>query len=66
MSNNNTMNISPQNISGTCNYKCAYSFKYPTSDSTATNYGTKIDLTYEADATPPAKYNNVNLKQKYM
>ena len=62
MSNNNTMNISPQNISGTCNYKCAYSFKYPTSDSTATNYGTKIDLTYEADANPPAKYNNVNLK----
>jgi len=56
------MNISPQNISGTCNYKCAYSFKYPTSDSTATNYGTKIDLTYEADANPPAKYNNVNLK----
>ena len=62
MSNNNTMNISPQNISGTCNYKCAYSFKYPTSNSTATNYGTKIELTYEADANPPAKYNNVKMK----
>ena len=23
------MNISPQNIAGTCNYKCAFSFDYP-------------------------------------
>ena len=36
------MNISPQNITGTCNLKCAYSFNYNTSKSTATNYGQYI------------------------
>ena len=51
------MNISPQNITGTCNLKCAYSFNYNTSNSTATNYGQYIQLTYEASSTPQVTYN---------
>lgn len=51
------MNISPQNITGTCNLKCAYSFNYNTSKSTATNYGQYIQLTYEASSTPQITYN---------
>ena len=51
------MNISPQNITGTCNLKCAYSFNYNTSKSTATNYGEYIQLTYEASSTPQITYN---------
>jgi len=51
------MNISPQNITGKCNLKCAYSFNYNTSKSTATNYGQYIQLTYEASSTPQITYN---------
>lgn len=63
------MNISPQNITGTCNLKCAYSFNYNTSNSTATNYGQYIQLTYEASSTPQVTYNtakyNVQTIQLY-
>ena len=63
------MNISPQNITGTCNLKCAYSFNYNTSKSTATNYGQYIQLTYEASSTPQITYNtekyNVSTIQIY-
>jgi len=63
------MNISPQNITGTCNLKCAVSFNYNTSNSTATNYGQYIQLTYEASSTPQITYNtakyNVSTIQLY-
>ena len=63
------MNISPQNITGTCNLKCAYSFNYNTSNSTATNYGQYIQLTYEASSTPQVTFNtakyNVSTIQIY-
>ena len=63
------MNISQQNITGTCNLKCAYSFNYNTSNSTATNYGQYIQLTYEASSTPQVTYNtakyNVQTIQLY-
>lgn len=54
------MNISPQNISGDCNLKCAYSFKYKPSSSSATNYGTYIKLTYDQGSIPPVVFNTVN------
>jgi hypothetical protein len=54
------MNISPQNISGDCNLKCAYSFKYKPSSSSATNYGTYIKLTYDQGSVPPVIFNTVN------
>ena len=31
------INIAPQNISGKCDLKCAYNFKYSESNSTARN-----------------------------
>ena len=52
------MNISPQSISGTCKLKCAYSFNYQVSNTTVTNYGTSLNLTYETAQTPPVTYNN--------
>lgn len=54
------MNISPQNISGNCNLKCAYSFKYKPSSSTATNYGSYIKLTYDKGSVPPVVFNTMN------
>lgn len=50
------MNISPQNIAGVCNNKCAYSFDYPVSSCTATNSGNSITLSYTA-STPPVIFN---------
>jgi len=54
------MNISPQNVVGTCNYKCALSFDYPVSSCTATNYG-NIILLSSTISTSPVTFN----KNKY-
>jgi hypothetical protein len=53
------MNISPNNISGNCSIKCSYAINYSKSKSTATNYGTSINLTYEASNIPPVSYNGI-------
>jgi hypothetical protein len=53
------INISPQNIAGTCESKCSYSFKYPTTNSTTvSNYGAYLQFTYELSNTSPVLYNN--------
>ena len=52
------MNISPQDIKGTCHYKCDYSFEYPISSSTAVNNGDVIVLSYNY-ATSSVLYNNI-------
>jgi carbonic anhydrase len=59
MSNQN-INISPKNIKGKCDLKCSYMFKYPESNSVATNNGVMISLTYD-ESKPSVIYNN----QKY-
>lgn len=51
------MNISPQNIAGTCAYKCDFSFDYPVSNFTATNNGTYLTLSL-SDLTSPVTFNN--------
>jgi hypothetical protein len=51
------MNISRDNISGECNYKCDYSFNYQKSNSTAINKGSHLILTYETFPTPPVVFN---------
>lgn len=56
MSNQN-INISPKNIAGNCDLKCAYSFKYSSSNSTARNNGVMISLTYDNRSVPPVSYN---------
>lgn len=55
------IDISPQNVSGRCDLKCAYNFKYNESNSTATNLGVGISLTYDNSSVPPVLFNN----QKY-
>jgi hypothetical protein len=53
------INISPQNIAGTCESKCSYAFKYPTTNSTTvSNYGAYLQFTYELSNTSPVLYNN--------
>jgi len=50
------MNISPQNVAGTCNYKCAISFDFPVSSCTATNSGNYVTLSF-TDSTSPVIFN---------
>jgi carbonic anhydrase len=53
------MNISPQNIAGTCESKCSYAFNYPTTNSTTvSNYGSHLQFTYELSNNSPVLYNN--------
>ena len=56
MSDPTPMNISPQNISNTCNYKCAFAFDYPTSSCTATNSGNSLMMSY-SDSSSPVIFN---------
>ena len=51
------MNISPQNVSGNCTYKCDYSFDYPVSGCTATNNGNYLSLSF-TDSTSSVTFNN--------
>lgn len=60
MSNNltkKTINISPQNIYGKCDLKCAYNFDYKESSLTVKNNGINISLTYDNSNTAPVSYN---------
>lgn len=54
------MNISPDNISGECNLKCAYSFNYPISNCTATNRNNFISLTYDTSSIPAVQFNSAS------
>jgi hypothetical protein len=59
MSNNTqNINISAQNISGKCDLKCSYNFKYPESNTTAKNNGAFISLSYDNSSVSPVTYNN--------
>lgn len=58
---NTNINITNTNITGKCDLKCAYNFKYPSSNSTATNNGIMISLSYDSSSSPPVVYN----QQKY-
>ena len=51
------INISPKNISGKCDLKCAYNFSYPESNSTAKNNDVLINLTPDNSSVPPVTYN---------
>jgi hypothetical protein len=51
------MDISPKNVLGKCDLKCAYNFKYTETKLTAKNYGTSIQLTSDITSTPPVLYN---------
>jgi len=51
------LNISSSNVSGKCDLKCAYSFKYPNTTLVAYNRNIYIGLTCEPQNTPPVTYN---------
>ncbi len=55
------INISKQNISGKCDLKCTYNFKYTETNLTAKNFGALIILTPDSSKIPPVTYN----QQKY-
>ena len=55
------INISKQNISGKCDLKCSYNFKYSETNLTAKNNGILISLSPDTENIPPVTYNN----QKY-
>lgn len=61
MSKQNNINIAPKNVSGKCDLKCSYNFKYSESNTTAKNDDVMISLTYDNTSVPPVLYNN----QKY-
>jgi hypothetical protein len=52
------INISAKNITGKCDLKCSYAFKYSESNSTAKNEGVAIGITYDSRSVPPVVYNN--------
>lgn len=59
--NNNlqqNINISSKNISGKCDLKCAYNFKYCESNLIAKNNGVMISLTPDNNNEPPVLFNN--------
>jgi carbonic anhydrase len=56
-----SIDISIKNVSGKCDLKCAYNFRYPESNTTAKNNGVFINLTYDNSKVPPVIYNT----QKY-
>ena len=52
------MNISPDNISGDCKLKCAYSFNYPVSNCATKNDGYSISMSYDKSSIPAVTFNN--------
>jgi hypothetical protein len=55
------LNLTMTNVTGKCDSKCSYSFKYSESGSTAKNDGTMITLTYDSAKVPSVTFN----QQKY-
>jgi len=54
------IDISLSNITGKCDYKCAYNFNYNNSSCVATNRGDYISLAYDNSSTPSVIYNSSN------
>ena len=59
--NNQSINIEPQNVVGKCDLKCSYIFNYKESNLNAKNNDEFISLTYDNGSTPPVLFN----QQKY-
>lgn len=59
--NNKSINISRENVSGNCDLKCAYNFRYPQTTLIAKNDGVMISVTCDKSNIPSVSYN----EQKY-
>jgi hypothetical protein len=51
------LDISMKNVTGNCDLKCSYGFKYSESTSVAKNNGIMISLTYDSANVPPVTFN---------
>jgi hypothetical protein len=51
------INIAPQSVSGNCDLKCAYNFKYSSSNSTITNKLYFLSMSYDQQKESPVTYN---------
>jgi hypothetical protein len=51
------LDISIKNVTGNCDLKCSYGFKYSESSSVAKNNGIMISLTYDSAYVPPVTFN---------
>jgi hypothetical protein len=51
------INIAPQSVSGECDLKCAYNYKYESSNSTLTNNLYFLSLSYDQQKESPVTYN---------
>ena len=58
------IDISLNNITNKCDYKCAYNFNYHNSTSIATNRGDYISLSYDSATTSPVTYNSTGYNVK--
>lgn len=56
--NNKSINISRENVSGKCDLKCAYNFRYPQTSLIAKNDGVMISVTCDKSNMPCVSYNN--------
>jgi carbonic anhydrase len=52
-----SVDITKKNLKGECDYKCAYTYNYGSSNCIATNRGKYISLSYDKKTTPPVQYN---------
>jgi len=52
------IDINNSSITGKCDLKCDYSFKYQNSSCTVTNRGDYISLSYDNNSNPPVIYNS--------
>lgn len=57
-----SINITKSKISGKCDLKCSYNFKYNSTNLVATNKNTKIEIDCDKDNVAPVTYNTVKYK----
>lgn len=57
---NSPINIDSNNVAGTCDLKCSYSFQYPNSSCVVTNRGDYLSIKYDSFSISPVKYNTID------
>ena len=53
------IDINLSDITGKCDFKCAYSFTYNNSSCVATNRGDYLSISYDKSSSPPVLYNSI-------
>lgn len=68
MQKSNNINISPNNVKGKCELKCAYNFAYVEAQMNVVNNGVSLSLTMEPQTSSPVLYNQekYNVSKVYL